>query len=207
MVRIKMLKLFVLLLAICFLSSSSPIIAQSKHRIIRAEEPQEHVQSDADDKDIPKLEITGIEIGDMVVNLNEQFTADENWLRNLKITVKNVSKSKLKCVSVSFGLLETVDMKMKPSESWGWRLSLWKGDCISEDGRSGDRWRLDRGAEFELTYVANLSKLTKKFADPKIGSWEKLVLEPKSLTRKRKEFVESPLLLPKDIRYLDDEAY
>src|SRR5437868_6774506 len=111
-------------------------------RIIRAEKPDQI----SEDGITPAIQVVGVFIGDQKVELNRSFAMDDEWLRNLRVRVRNVSHSSLPCVGIGFGLLTEMDTKLEPYQSWPWGISFKKGRCGKTD-KTGTNFRLKAGAE------------------------------------------------------------
>src|SRR5262245_41712229 len=107
--------------------SSFPVasLAQNGMRIIRFEKAKE-------DDDEVYLELLSVKVGDKEVPLNEPFTVGANWLKDLKLRVKNISGKTIECAEVSFGILEGIDDRLEPQMSWGWVWSVSNGGCSKE---------------------------------------------------------------------------
>ena len=126
--------------------------AQSEQRIIRADKPDDY------DDAQPILEVQGLKVGDRAVSLNEIFIGNENWLKDLKITVKNVSQKDLRCVGVWMGVLEGLDTKLEPHASWGWKINYTNGQCTNSKTSNSV---LRKGESVDLTcYFDRLSERT-----------------------------------------------
>lgn len=147
-------------LTLAFMSFASfTIFAQTENRIIKIEK---NSIARADDKTF--LEITNLKVGNNNIFLNEAFTADENWLKNIKIKVKNVSEKTLTCVAIVFGLLEGIYEELEPQMSWGDKLALYYGNCSEKNKK---KFKLKNGEEVELTYD-NIDALSREYFE-KIG--------------------------------------
>jgi hypothetical protein len=53
------------------------------------------------------LEVTGSRVGQKSINLGEEFDSDSDWLKNLKVTVKNKSDKTITWASITFRFPDT----------------------------------------------------------------------------------------------------
>jgi hypothetical protein len=53
------------------------------------------------------LEVTGSRVGEKSINLGEEFDSDSEWLKNLKVTVKNKSGKAVTWASITFRFPDT----------------------------------------------------------------------------------------------------
>lgn len=210
-----------LLAVCCFLALVVTFFAQSPsgknetQRIIRAAPTSETEILDEDDHKDPQIQITGIYIRDREIFFNKAFPADDNWLRDLRVRVRNISETNLSCVSVHFGLLAEIDTKLQTHESWPWGFLLQRGDCddrqasrMSRGYWAGGRMRTHfrPGGEIVLGY----SDLPRAYRASlaKTGKLAKAVLHTTSrIGFKKGEFLELPVALPDNIEFLDDDPY
>ena len=193
--RNSMKRLFLILALLSF--SSLSIWAQNENRIIKMDKPGEN------DDEI-YLEITSFKVDGNEIFLNEPFTADENWLKNLKVKVKNISGKPMTCVSIGLGLLEGISEELEPQMSWGYALSLFQGDCTSLDKERNDKnFILKKGEETELTY-SNSNKIyydvLEKFG---IGKFHKAELIIGTVKFKKGGFADTYLRVPDNVRFFE----
>jgi len=179
--------------------ASAAVYSQTANRIIR-------VDRDTSSQE-PVLEVTRIKLGDKPIRLNELVSADENWLKNLKITVKNVGDRDIKFLLVPLGLLDDVDYKMRPGESWGWMMTFAYGKYgkYSKHRRSGGT--LKKGAEVELTYEHVDGLMREGLEKVPFSIFHKAVLEWATVVFKDGEEDDILLRLPADTIYLDDKSH
>lgn len=121
-------KLFLLIL-ICLCGtglSQSGSELKFADRIIRAE--KRPVSSD-DDEGFPAIEVVRVYIGRTAIGINKKFSAEDTWLGDLRIEVKNVSRETIKCVGLSLGLLADIDTLLQTHESWPRGVGFYRGQC------------------------------------------------------------------------------
>jgi len=150
------------------------------------------------------LQIVNLSIADRNIELNRVFAADGNWLRDLKIRVRNVSRQRLSCIGISFGLLAEIETKLGPRESWPWGLGFYKGACgdgkLTVDERN---FSLKPGMETVLEF-----RDIPKRSMNQMGSFGKAVLHPKARIKiDGKAPREQNLALPPNTLFLEDELY
>ncbi len=174
-----------ILLTILFLSFS--VIAQTKERrIVFNEYTCNQPRSESKDDDSNCLvELKEIFIGSEKIVSGKTFTADENWLKNLKIKIKNVSGKPFIAVAVSFGLIEGLNEKLAPSASWGWVFSLFRGKFSDPNDKKRKISKvvvLKQNEETELTFsdfpssgVYNVYRSAK--FEQVIRNWQQIVMK------------------------------
>lgn len=137
--------LFISICCAAMLFMPDVALAQSAQRIIRAERPSKGYGR-------PLLELVSISIGNKPVLLNRPFQGDANWLKSMRIRVKNISGRRLSCVYIDFGLFKGIDEKLR-GDWWPNVLSLAKGYCspFQRKERRKDL-RLRNGGEVEVTW-------------------------------------------------------
>jgi hypothetical protein len=142
---IKFSVLWVVLFVVTF---SHPSFGQSKDRII----PFPEWSSTSDDEDVV-LELVGIKVGNKQITLGKTFPSDQDWLKEMKLVVKNVSKKPIVSFGIGGGLLETVDKELEPYQSfpygigWGWKA----GAHSKKSFRPGETIELDYSNVDDLT--------------------------------------------------------
>lgn len=205
-VRWSLKQLFVLLLlfvGVSIESSSQPAPgASARDRIIRAEKP-----SIGDDHEPPAVHIVRISLANRPIDINKPFSADDQWLKNLQITIRNVGKSKIHCVGVAFGLLEAIDTKLEIYQSWPWGIGFYRGDCGSKEFLSDDKsLALKPGQEMILDF-GDVSSIDLRLVE-KMGKLAKAVFKGNALVGfKRGKPVMRPLSFNAETTYLDDRPY
>jgi len=177
---------------------SSAAAAQGERRIIRADRP-----GNGDDSGV--LQLLGLKIGERSIALNEIFVADENWLKELKITVRNVSGKDLRCVGISLGVLDGLDTKLGPRESWGWKMNYTNGQC-SNLKTSTPEFR--KGESVDLIWYSEPLIVPDRTPWP---SFHKAVLDfgfaRYKGDSKNRDVHDFRLTLPLDTKFLDDNSY
>jgi hypothetical protein len=205
-----MKQLHIATLALAFLFLAQSTLAQApnpsaiKNRIIRAEKPF----ATGETEDRPALRVVGLYIGDEPINLNREFSTDNNWLLDLRVRVKNISRSRLYCVGVSFGLLAEIETKLETHESWPWGLGMYKGECglTGWGTHAQSKFRLEPSEETEPTYD-DVPEIYRKSID-KMGKLAKAVFHRNAVIGfQRKKATESPLAFPNDTKFPDDAPY
>lgn len=198
---IRILKLALFLVCLSFATSSQTTQMPTSERIIRAERP--HILDDSDSEQ-PFLQIVSVTIGGDNVGLNKIFSANDNWLTDLKIHVKNISRETITCVQISFGLVAQIDTKLQSAESWPWGLVLNRGNCERRNRKNklrlepGDVIILDR-ADMPLSYLNAMDKM---------GPLKKAVLRRKAGVRIGKaELIELPLGFSPETIFLNDKPF
>ncbi len=120
-------------------------------------------QSDDDDSDC-LVELVDVHIGSQKITSGKPFVADENWMKNLKVRIRNVSGKSFVFVGVSFGLIEGMYEQLAPSASWGWAFGFSRGKASNpydENRKISDVVVLKPNKEIELTFD-DLPELYKK---------------------------------------------
>lgn len=186
--------IFSILAAILSLSVGG--FSQTVKRIIRA---------DRHDVEEPVLEIVAVKIGDKRIRANEIVSADENWLKNIRVTVKNVGDRGISCLIVPFGLMDGIDDKMKPGESWGDVMALSYGDCRTQT--SGRKIALRKNAEIEFGFESMDSRTRAYLKKIPLGKFRKAVLRMATVIYEDGEEDDVDWVLPTDTTYLDDKPY
>jgi len=187
--------IFVSLLVFVF---SAAAAAQDEPRIIRADR-----LGDGDDS--PVLQVLGLKIGERSVALNEIFVADANWLKELKVTVRNVSDKDMRCVGIWLGVLDGLDTKLTPRESWGWKINYTNGQCTPRKSSSSV---LRKGESVDLIVYSDPSLIPDPTPWPK---FHKAVLEWGYASykgdKKDRDYDDFRLILPPDTKFLDDDSH
>ncbi|MBK8812705.1 MAG: hypothetical protein IPN69_18510 [Acidobacteria bacterium] len=121
--------------------------------------------TESEDKDSSCLvELVDVHVGGQKITSGKPFVADENWLKNLKVKVKNVSGKPFVFVQVSFGLIEGLYEELAPSASWGWGFGLSHGKASNSNDKKRKISKvivLKPNEEIELTF-ADLADVYKK---------------------------------------------
>lgn len=116
------------------------------------------VESAADSADEDSnclVKLVDVRIGNQQITSGKPFVADENWMKNLKVRIRNVSGKPFVSVGVSFGLLEGLYEELAPSASWGWKFGFYRGKASNpydENRKISDVVVLKPNEEIELTF-------------------------------------------------------
>jgi hypothetical protein len=204
------LKMNLFAFAVLVLGLSAPLYSQNgrpdvRNRIIRADRAD--IRENSDEDSVPAVEILYIGVGTRSIEINEAFIADDNWLRDLRIGIKNISPQTLTCVGISFGVLAEIDTKLKAQESWPWGLGFYRGDC-DPGQKTGRKLRLAPGEQTVLdsSDVPRLYFSGDLFR--KMSGLAKAVIHEDSWIRfKGKEPVELPIAFSKTVKFLKDDSY
>ena len=113
---------------ICVLLCTLNICGQKKERILIYDRLCSNPASASRDKDSDCLvELVDLRIGDDKIISGKPFTADENWLKDLRVKVRNVSGKPFVFIQVAFGLMAGLNDELGPSESWAWGFGFFRG--------------------------------------------------------------------------------
>jgi hypothetical protein len=191
-------------------SQASPTLT-GRDRIVRADRPDSR---EFDEGKAPAIEIVYVAVGSKQVEINQAFFSDENWLRNLKIGIRNVSPYTLTCAGIAFGLLAEVDTKLKTNESWPWGLGFYRGDCFP--GRSTNKSFLGKFTTKKLRLgpgeetVLDSSDVPPLYNDKltKMGGLAKAVFREYTWIRfKGRKSHELPIAFSRRIQFLEDSSF
>lgn len=146
--------LFVIaLVGFSFANTSS---AQTQDRIMIFENTCDKPAAESDDEDNRCLvELVDVRIGDQKITSEKSFVADENWMKNLKVRIKNVSGKPFVFASVDFGLIEGLYEKPAPTASWSSGFIFSRGkesDPFNGNIKISDEVVLEPNKEIELTF-------------------------------------------------------
>lgn len=73
------------------------------------------------------LELVAIRVANRPIQLGSRFLSDDNWLKEMKLSIKNVSQKNIVSFALGGGLLEGLDQELEPNQSfqygigWGWK--------------------------------------------------------------------------------------
>src|SRR5437763_6711179 len=95
------------------------VFPQIQSRIIRS-----HETSDADGW---LLELTEVQVAGQQIDFDKPFSAGDDWLRTLKLKVKNISGKSISFFRISFELFKDKDEKSKPYDSVEYAIQLRHG--------------------------------------------------------------------------------
>lgn len=196
-----MRKLLLILTILAF--TSITIFAQMESRIIRVD------KVDVDEDNEIYLEITSFKVGESNIFFNESFTADENWLKNIKVKVKNISGKNITCLGLSLGLLEGIDEKLEPQMSWGWVLGLYKGNCSAKKDKSKNKFLIKNNEVIELTYADINPSTAKYFNEMNLGKFHQAKFAYGAtiiFENEKKEADQSYFSAPNNVRYFEEDS-
>ncbi len=128
-------------------------------------------------EDPPVLELLSIEVRGFPVSLSQRFTADDGWLQQMTIQVRNISGKPIRCFNFGGGLIERLDEVSQPGESFKQGITWAYGRCKEDNSKAQSSRSLQPNAIVELTYhdVAAWVKLRR--AQEK-GRYAKLAIGP-----------------------------
>ncbi len=187
-----------LLLVLAFLYFSSlAVFAQSESRIIKMDKPEEG-------EDRIYFEITSFKVDGYETFFNESFTANENWLKNLKVKVKNISSKPVTCVGIAFGLLEGINEALGPQMSWGDKLGFYYGNC-SKNKHDKEQKIIKAGEEIELGYKDIDASDKTYFEKIGIGKFHKAELIYGVVKFKSGDIKDTYWRVPNNVRFFDED--
>lgn len=131
--------LLILVLVVCFVQRTS---SQTEDRIV----PFPRWSATYEEEDDVILEVTRIKIGNQKITLGDTFRYNENWLKEMKLSVRNVSTKTIMAFSVGGGLLEGIDKELEPYQSYRYGIS-WEWTAPIQS-----RKLFGPGETIELTY-------------------------------------------------------
>jgi hypothetical protein len=147
-----------------------PVIAQVKSRLVPF---PEWASSYVEDEETP-LELVEIKVAGKSIILGQPFDADENWLKNMTLRVKNISNKPIIAFGVGGGLLGGVNEELPPYASFQYGLGWQWGKEVNPKKKRPKGTILKPGEIVELTY-ANVDELTRKvLAKEGEGAFRKL---------------------------------
>ena len=113
--------------------------------------------AESDDEDSRCLvELVDVQVAGQKITSGKPFVADGNWLKNLKVRVKNVSGKPFVFVGISFGLIEGLYEELAPSASWSWGFGLVRGKASNPNDKKRKISKivvLKPNEETELTFA------------------------------------------------------
>lgn len=98
------------------------------------------------------VQVVRIEVKNKQVSINEEFATTDDWLKSLKITVRNVSGKRIIYVGFGFGLLEAIDGELEPYASYQYGVSFYAGEPVKNIKKGKRRFILNPNSETVLTY-------------------------------------------------------
>ncbi|HEX8844823.1 MAG TPA: hypothetical protein VF791_09285 [Pyrinomonadaceae bacterium] len=144
--------------SVAFTQTQKRAIYLSDHSVVAGER-----SLDGDEDDRPLVELIDIQVARNRIAPGKPFIADEHWLKNLKIRVKNVSGKRMICLALTFGLLEGINQELQPSASWGYKFGFQFGKFYEGkvEVETTSKIFLQPNDEVELTYES-LDNFTKQ---------------------------------------------
>jgi hypothetical protein len=156
--------------AVIILLLAHPAIGQVKKRLIPLPDWATKYEEDEE----IQLELIEIRVAGKPVVLGQPFDADENWLKNMTLRVKNISDRPIVAFGVGGGLLSGVDEELPPSASfrdgiaWNWGKAFDPGK-----GRPTGAV-LKPGETVELSYMHESELMRKNLTKEEWGPFCKL---------------------------------
>jgi hypothetical protein len=143
----------------------APAFAQTQDRIMIFDRLCDEPAAESEDEDSDCLvELIDIQIDGKKITSGKPFIADENWMKNLKVRIRNVSGKPFVAVGLSFGLIEGLYEELAPSASWSWAFGFHRGKSSNpydENRKISNVVILKPNKEIELTFD-DLPELYKK---------------------------------------------
>lgn len=158
-----------------------PVSAQTQDRriILDRYDCDEPAAESGDEDSNCLVELIGVYVADQKIVSGKVFTADENWLKNLKVKIKNVSGKPFVFVGVSFGLIEGLYEELAPSASWAWGFGLYRGKQSNPRAKKKKISKtvvLKPNEETELTFADLPNSYTNSRFMQVVKEWNKIVL-------------------------------
>lgn len=134
---------------IILLFSIQPVFGQVKGRIIPF--PDRSLSSEDPDKIV--LELIEVRVAGKPINLDERFEANENWIKQMTLVIKNVSKRSIAVIGLGGELLEGIDKELKDYQSFPYSISWTFGKQFDVDKEKPRGPILKPGETIELNYT------------------------------------------------------
>jgi hypothetical protein len=148
---------------------SPPASAQTKKRLI----PFPAWSLDVYDDEV-SLELVEIKIAAKPISLDKPFEANENWLKNMTLQVKNVGTRPIVAFGIGGGLLTRTDEELPAYASFEYGIGWTWGKQFDPDKEKAKGPTLKPGEIVELSY-RNVDSLTRRvLAKPGEGAFCKL---------------------------------
>jgi hypothetical protein len=143
-------------LIVVTLLSVHPIVGQLKKRVIPFPE-----WASSSEEDESQLELVEIKVAGRPIVLGQSFDAAENWLKDMTLRVKNISKKPIVAFGIGGGLLKGIEeeLPLYSSFQYGIAWNWGKGFDSKKEKSKGIVFR--PGETVELSYV-NVSQLGRK---------------------------------------------
>jgi hypothetical protein len=165
--RVKTLSLGFVLLSLLSVRAAD---GQAKNRLVPF---PEWASSYDEDEEVP-LELVEIKVAGRQVILGQVFSADENWLKDMTLRVKNISNKPIIAFGVGGGLLGGVGEELPPHASFAYGIGWQWGKPFNPEKERPFGVALKPGEIAELSY-ANVDDLTRKvLAKEGEGAFSKL---------------------------------
>jgi hypothetical protein len=143
--------------------------AQTKKRLL----PFPEWSLDNTDDEL-SLELIDIKIDGKPIALDKPFDADEKWLKNMTLRVKNIGTKSIVAFAIGGGLLHRVEEELPTRASFQYGIAWNWGKRFNPDNEKPDGAKWMPGETIELTY-ANVDSLTRRvLAREKEGAFCKL---------------------------------
>jgi len=130
--------------------------AQTKQRLI----PFPGWSLDNTDNEV-SLELVEIKLAGNPITLDKLFDADDHWLKNLTLSVKNIGTKPIVAFGVGGGLLYAVAEELPPHASFEYGIAWNWGKSFNPDKEKHQGPVLNVGDTVELSY-ANVDALTRR---------------------------------------------
>lgn len=146
-----------------------PVVGQVKRRVI----PFPEWASSYDEDDEIALELVEIKVDGRPIILGQSFDADEHWLKNMTLRVKNISNKPIISFGVGGGLLEGVDEELPLRASFPYGIGWSWGNWFNPEKEKPKGRALMPGESVELSYV-NLVEHSLKMLEERENAFSKL---------------------------------
>ena len=107
------------------------------------------------------LELVEVKIAGKVIALGKPFDADDNWLKDMTLRVKNIGTKPIVAFGVGGGLLHGVAEELPMYASFKYGIAWNWGSNVNSDKQKHRRPVLNPGDTIELSY-ANVDSLTRR---------------------------------------------
>jgi hypothetical protein len=145
------------------------VTAQTKKRLIPFPD-----WSAAETNDEVALELVEIKIAGNPIRLDQPFDADDNWLKEMTLRVKNVGTKTITTLDIGGGLLHSVDEELPSSSSYQYAVRWHWTTGLKLDKENPPDREIRPGETIELTYAHVNSIYRRTLAKEGEGSFRKL---------------------------------
>lgn len=160
---------------------AAPVSAQTQDRrmIFDRYDCDEPAAESGDEDSSCLVELIDVYVADQKIVSDKPFAADENWLKNLKVKIKNVSGKPFVFVGVSFGLIEGLYEELAPSASWAWGFGFNRG---KESNPRAKKRKISKtvvlkpNEETELTFADLADSYESRVFMQAVKNWNQIVL-------------------------------